>query len=101
MTLAQGIERRLSETRGPVFYADIAEHLLRDALFIVSPELDLLQCGVAVAMDDADSVGDWIKRGTLRKPTEAERGAWKEEKLARWDAIVVQPFVLVRLLPDA
>jgi hypothetical protein len=101
MTLEEGISLRLRETRGPVTYADIADHLARDAVFIVSPALDLVACGVAVAIDDVELVSSWIQRGELRKPTPLERDAWPRESGVRWLAIVVQPFVLVHLQPDA
>jgi hypothetical protein len=101
LTLEEGITLRLRETRGPVTYPDLAEHLARDAVFIVSPALDLVACGVAVATDDLDRVSAWIERGELRKPTQLERDAWPQETAPRWIAIIVQPFVLVHLQPDA
>lgn len=101
MSLEEGIAMRLRETRGPVTYGDLKEHLERDAVFIAGPDLDLVDCGVAVAADDVDRVGQWIARGSLRKPTQAERDAWPDEKAQRWVAIIVQPFVIVQLVPDA
>jgi hypothetical protein len=101
LTLEEGISLRLRETRGPVTYVDLAEHLARDAVFIVSPTLDLVACGVAVATDDLEQVSGWIEAGELRKPTQLERDAWPLERAARWVAIIVQPFVLVHLQPDA
>lgn len=101
MTLAEGIALRLKETRGPVAFSDLKEHLERDAVFIVGPDLDLVDCGLAVATDDVDKVEQWILRGSLRKPTQTERDVWPEEKGTRWVAIIVQPFVIVQLVPDA
>ena len=101
MTLAEGIEVRLKETLGPVSFSDLQEHLARDAVFIAGPDLDLVTCGVAIATDDVLRVEQWIVRGSLRKPTRTERDLWPDEKVTRWVAIIVQPFVIVQLVPDA
>lgn len=102
MTLEEGIAHRLRETKGPVAFSDLVEHLERDGLFIVSTRLDLVTCGVAVATDDVERVGAWISAGELRKPTQAERDHWRERAPTDlFMAIIVQPFVLVQHEPDA
>jgi len=100
MPLEAAIRKRLEETRGPVQASDLMAHLERDGIFIVGVTESLVECGVAVAMDDVDRVGAMIDSGTLRKPTQAERDHWKATPTARVIAIVVQPFVLVQRLPD-
>lgn len=102
LTLEEGIAHRLRETRGPVAFADLAEHLARDGLFIVAASVDLIACGVAIATDDVDRVRTWIGSGELRKPTQAERDHWRDHTpLDLWTAVIVQPFVLVQREPDA
>ncbi len=100
MTLQEALRLRLSELKGTVLFSDLKAHLERDALFIVSQELDLVECGLAVANDDVAAVGAWIKESQLRKPTPAEREAWPRDTSRRWVAIVVQPFVLVQEVTD-
>jgi hypothetical protein len=99
MSLPEALTTELSKRRGPVFFSDLKAHLDRDAVFIVRADLDLVACGVAVAMDDIDQVGKWIEEQKLRKPSAAEREAWPKEEGQRWMAIVVQPFVLVQDAP--
>ena len=87
---------RLEETSGMVMYSDLKAHLERDAVFVVAPALSLIECAVAVAMDDVDVVQGWIEGGALRKPSRKERERWPKDEEQRWRAVVVQPFVLIQ-----
>lgn len=100
MSVEEAIRVRLSSLAGPVPFDALAEHLARDAVFLVGSTLSLLECGVAVAMDDVQRVETWIRSGELRKPTRDERESWPKQPSRRWVAIVVQPFVLVQDPPD-
>lgn len=100
MPLEDAIRTRLTSLAGPVPFADIADHLERDAVFVVASTVSLVECGVAVAMDDVSRVEAWVATGELRKPSRAERDAWPNETTRRWMAVIVQPFVLVQDLPD-
>lgn len=94
--LADAIRTKLAESLGPVGYGDIAAHLNRDAVFVVAPSLELVECGVAVAMDEVETVRMWIETGTLRKPSRDERAHWAAHG-GTFVAVVVQPFVLVQI----
>jgi hypothetical protein len=87
---------RLEESAGPVLFSDLRAHLARDAVLLVSPRVSIVECGVAIARDDAPAVERWITSGELRRPTAEERAAWAASTDARWTAVVVQPFVLVQ-----
>lgn len=100
MPLEDAIRARLTSLAGPVPYEDVADHLSRDAVFIVAATLSLVECGVAVATDDVARVEAWVGSGELRKPSQAERDSWPTETARRWMAIIVRPFVLVQDLPD-
>ncbi|MEZ4372798.1 MAG: DUF2288 family protein [Polyangiaceae bacterium] len=97
MNKETAIRTRLSEIVGPVFYSDLKAHLVRDAVFVVAAEVSLVECGVAVALDDVDRVHELIERGHLRKPSRQERARWADTADAAWTAIVVQPYVLVQV----
>lgn len=90
------LREKLEQSVGPVFFSDLRAHLSRDALFVVAPSVALVDCAVAVALDDVATVGRWIESGELRKPSRGERDAWPAETERRWNALVVQPFVLVQ-----
>jgi hypothetical protein len=87
---------QLERSLGPVSYSDLRAHLERDSVFIVAPSLSLLDCAVAVAMDDVAKVKGFIDSGELRKPGKSERATWAESG-GTWTAVVVQPFVLVQV----
>jgi hypothetical protein len=90
------IRGRLEETVGPVPYSDLVAHLGRDAVFVVSTAVSLVECGVSIALDDVEVVQGLIARGELRKPSAAERTSWAATPERTWTAVVVQPFVLVQ-----
>ena len=90
------IRAKLEESVGPIVATDLHAHLKRDAVFVVAPALSLVECGVAIAMDDAKKVEAWIASEELRRPTADERTAWLASTDRQWTAIVVQPFVLVQ-----
>jgi len=94
--LADAIRQKLADSLGPVAYSDLSAHLQRDAVFVVAPSLELVDCGVAVAMDEVDTVKLWIDTGALRKPSREERRVWAERG-GTFLAVIVQPFVLVRI----
>lgn len=94
--LADAIRQKLAESLGPVGYGDISAHLGRDAVFVVAPSLELVDCGVAVAMDEVETVRLWIESGALRKPSRDERAHWAAQG-GTFVAVVVQPFVLVQI----
>ena len=104
MSLEDAIRLKLAGTVGPVSYEDIAQHLAADAVFVIAKSLSIVECGVAVAMDDVARVESWIKSGELRKPSLDERKGWPDVPSRTWTAIVVHPFVLLQdpeELPDA
>ncbi len=96
MTYDEALRIKLAERLGPVFFSDLKAHLERDAVVIIAPTVALLEAAVAVASDDADRVGGWIRDGSMRKPSREERGRWPSEEGRTWLAVVVQPFVLVQ-----
>ena len=90
------IRARLERSIGPVCASDLRAHLARDGVFYVAQGLSLLDCAVAIALDDADAVRGWLAAGALRRPTPDEKRAWPALESRHWMAVVVQPFVLVQ-----
>lgn len=81
---------------GVVLWSDLQAHAKRDALIVVTGALDILDAGVALAQNDAARVQQWIQSGRLTKPTAAEIELWSIDSAARFDALIVAPFVLIR-----
>ena len=71
-------------------------HLDRDALIVVSPEIDLSLGAAKVAADDGSTVGAWIAEGKLTKPSADRIEAWNMTPTKNFRMLIVQPFVLVQ-----
>lgn len=91
----------LAQAIGPVFFSDLRAHLARDVIIVVDRALDLLEVAVAVANDDKAYVAAKVAAGLVRKPSEDDLARWAAIPDARWDSVVVAPFVIVRERPDA
>jgi hypothetical protein len=76
-------------------------HAQRDALVIVDPNLDLLDVGVAIASDNVSTVEHWITEQLLYKPSTEQLADWARDRTHRFNALIVQPYVLVQDLAAA
>lgn len=71
-------------------------HHQRDALWVVSPALDLEAVGAALTRDDAEAVRTWLADGSLSKPDKIQLDSWENDPLHPLSMLIVQPFVLVQ-----
>lgn len=71
-------------------------HAQRDAVVIVDPGLDLLDVGVAIASDNVLAVQHWISEQQIYKPSPEQLAEWGNERTRRFNALIVQPYVLVQ-----
>ncbi len=71
-------------------------HAQRDAIVMVDPQLDLLDVGVAIASDDVSAVQQWIEEQRLYKPTSQQLSDYGRDRTRRFNALIVQPYVLVQ-----
>lgn len=90
------MREHIAESLGPITMSDLGPHLARDAVIVVAPSLELLDVGEAIAADDAARVDAWVLEGLVGKPTLEALERWGRVKGPFADAVVVQPFVLVR-----
>lgn len=84
------------EQVGKVFWSDLRAHAARGGLIVVGGELGLAEVGEALASDDARRVEGWLATGALGKPTLAQLTAWEHEAEAVFEALIVQPWVLLK-----
>lgn len=80
---------------GPADWKTLRPHLLRDAVILVAPDLDLIDVGIKVAEDDKAAIVQWIRAGKLTKPTPREAAVWEKGETDPL-AVIVSPFVLVQ-----
>jgi hypothetical protein len=92
------LREELSQAIGPVAWGDLRKHLARDVIIIVAPETPLLDAALAVAENNQDQVGSWIKDGVLTKPNALQIEHWERNFDFPFLSVVVQPFILVQVL---
>ncbi len=92
------MREELARTLGEVFWSDLRAHAGRDALIVVAAGLDLLEVGEALAKNEAARVEAWIRAGQLGKPSAEELRLWPADPAARFESLIVSPFVLIRPL---
>lgn len=97
----QDLRAELSETLDEAEWEWLIPHVKRDVVIFVTKDLDLLDVGVAFAQDDTLSVEGWISQQQLHKPFPDQLTAWNSDKTIRFQALIVQPYILVKELATA
>ncbi|MBD2740867.1 DUF2288 domain-containing protein [Coleofasciculus sp. FACHB-1120] len=92
----QGLREELAELIDEAEWNWLMPHAEREAVVIVSQELDLLDVGVAIANDDVSSVQHWISEQLIYKPSEEQKQDWNNNRNKRFSALIVSPYVLVK-----
>lgn len=94
----QDLRAELIESLDEAEWEWLIPHVQRDAVVVVATELDLLDVGVAIALDNTVSVQRWIGEQLLYKPSPAQLSDWNSDRTKRFNALIVQPYVLVQEL---
>lgn len=92
----EDIRARLKENLDVAQWDWLIPHVKRDALVVVTPQLDLLDVGVAIASDNVSSVQRWISEALIYKPSPEQISNWNQNSTKKFDAIIVDPFVVVQ-----
>lgn len=71
-------------------------HVRKDAVIVVAENLDLLDVGEAIASDNILSVQHWIDEQLLAKPTLDQVGEWNLNREKRFNALIVEPYVIIK-----
>jgi hypothetical protein len=86
----------LAQTLDEAEWNWLSPHARRDSLIVVSQKLDLVDVGVAIAQDDASKVTHWIEEALIQKPSPNQLSDWNQNQMKRFNALIVQPYVLVQ-----
>ena len=79
---------------------DVLEpHHQREALLVLKPDLDLVDAGLALALDRTDRVRAWLAVGRMGRPDHAAVEGFRQAQ-ARFQVLIVQPWVLAQVLPE-
>lgn len=90
------LRQELSETIDEAEWEWLIPHVQRDAVILVSLDLDLLDVGEAIASDNTSSVQEWIERQLITKPSNTQMGEWNSDRQKRFNTLILQPYVLVQ-----
>lgn len=90
------LRTELSETIDEAEWEWLIPHVKRDAVIVVSVELDLLDVGEAIANDNISSVQRWIDEQLISKPSNQQLGLWNSNQQKRFNTLIIQPYVLVQ-----
>ncbi|MBF2001064.1 MAG: DUF2288 family protein [Synechococcales cyanobacterium C42_A2020_086] len=92
----QNLRAELAEMVDQAEWEWLMPHVQRDAVVMVDPTLDLLDVGVAIASDNVLAVQQWISDQQLSKPSAALLAELGSDRTRRFNALIVQPYVLVQ-----
>ena len=95
----QDLRKQLAESLDEAEFEWLKPHIRRDVVVVVDSELDLLDVGVAIASDDVSSVQHWIDKQLVHKPFPNQLADWNSDQTKRFQALIVQPYVLVKESP--
>jgi hypothetical protein len=96
--MTENLREQLSELLDEAELEWLKPHIQKDAVILVVPELDLLDVGVAISSDNTQSVQHWISEQLLVKPSPEILNRWNANPHQKFQAIIIQPYILVKEL---
>lgn len=88
---------KLTAAVGDTDWPPLGPHATRQALFEVHG-MDLVEVGLAIARDRSHIVAHWLAEGVIARPSAERIAAFEAQSDARFETLIVQPFVLFRPL---
>ncbi|MBP0011658.1 MAG: DUF2288 domain-containing protein [Roseofilum sp. SID2] len=92
----EDIRERLTQEIDRAQWQWLKPHIARDNVVVVTQGLDLVDVGVAIATDQLTSVQHWISEQLIAKPTLEQLNHWERVEDQQFEALIVQPYVLVQ-----
>ena len=89
------IQKQLQKDRADIEWKSLIPHSQRDSIIFVEEGLDLVEVAVAIAQDEAVKVQAWIAEELIHKPTAQQLSLWNQSPGQLFDAVIVQPYVLI------
>ena len=68
----------------------------RDAIIVISEELDLLEVAESVVRDDKEIVASWVDEQLVTKPNDFQLRLWSHSPTRPFRCLIVYPYVLVQ-----
>ncbi|GAA5493915.1 hypothetical protein SAMN02745181_1453 [Rubritalea squalenifaciens DSM 18772] len=93
-------EEKIAKYTGDVDWEYLKPHYKTGAMIYVDPSLDLKEVAKAFTDDDKAKVEAWLKKADLVKPSHLHADWWEHDN-SRFNAVVVNPFVLAQPLQES
>jgi hypothetical protein len=90
------LKAELAESVDEAEWNWLIPHAKRDTVIVVEQELDLVDVGFAIANDNVSTVQKWIDAALIHKPSSDQLSSWNQDQSKRFQALIVQPYVLVQ-----
>ena len=88
----QQLREKLEGELGVATWKGLIPEMLTKSLYYVSPDIDLIEVGVQVALDHTSEVKKWLETGALARPAPEQITAW-ETFGSLFQFIIVEPYV--------
>lgn len=95
----ENIREQLAENLDVAEWNWLIPHVKRDVVVLVSPDLDLLTVGEAIASDDSGTVQHWLTQQLLAKPSIDQLSLWNGQPSKQFQSLIVAPYVLIQECP--
>lgn len=90
------LRKKLQENLDEAEWDWLIPHAQKDVVILVANGLDLLDVGEAIANDHIPTVQNWIDEQLLTKPSSVQLGEWNGDPQRRFDALIIEPYVLIQ-----
>ncbi|HKJ04689.1 MAG TPA: DUF2288 domain-containing protein [Geopsychrobacteraceae bacterium] len=84
-----------------VSWKELRIHLKRDAIILVTDDLNLVDVAVDIAADNKTQVALWISSGKLTKPSSEQIEQWTAMLDTPFRMLIAQPYILVQAVNHA
>jgi hypothetical protein len=89
------LKARLNSETAKIGWHEIQRFFAKGQVFIITPELDLIDTAARMIQDEKGSVEKWLEQGLVVQATIDNAKRWNEEDPDLW-AVVVAPWILVQ-----
>jgi hypothetical protein len=97
--MVSNLRQEIAQSLDEAAWDWLMPHARRDALILISPYLDLLDVGVAIATDNTPQIQAWMSEQLIQKPSAEQLTLWNKTPDKRFKAIIIQPFVVAQEQP--
>ena len=98
---SSSLATKFAEDLAEISWSDIQPHAKRDAVIVIDDALNMVDVGVAIASDQVNKVQHWIDEALVQKPSVEQLTRWNGDPTMAFDALIVQPYVLIRDKSDS